>query len=74
MKQQEIIETIDRNITAFLKSRGSSMTWLASQLGITTASLQNKRNGRTDWKWSEILKLCEVLDVTPDALSGIKVA
>ena len=74
MKQQEIIETIDRNITAFLKSRGSSMTWLASQLGITTASLQNKRNGRTDWKWSEILKLCEVLDVTPDALSGIKAA
>ena len=74
MKQQEIIETIDRNITAFLKSRGSSITWLASQLGITTASLQNKRNGRTDWKWSEILKLCEVLDVTPDALSGIKAA
>lgn len=74
MKQQEIIETIDHNITAFLKSRGSSMTWLASQLGITTASLQNKRNGRTDWKWSEILKLCEVLDVTPDALSGIKAA
>lgn len=74
MEQQAIIETIDRNITAFLKSRGSSMTWLASQLGITTASLQNKRNGRTDWKWSEILKLCEVLDVTPDALSGIKAA
>lgn len=74
MEQQAIIETIDRNITAFIEKRGSSMTWLASQLGITTASLLNKRNGRTDWKWSEILKLCEVLDVTPDALSGIKAA
>lgn len=44
---------------------------VCGKLGISAASLANKRKGVTDWKWSEILALSEMMGLTPDELAGL---
>ena len=43
---------------------GMSRSAIAESLGITTDTLANKTSGRTDWKWGEILAICELAGVS----------
>ena len=72
--EERITDAINQAIDSYLSDNSLSPTYLASKLGITTASLHNKQTGRTDWKWSEILKLCNLLETTPDKLAGLAMA
>lgn len=43
---------------------GMSRSSIAESMGITTDTLANKTSGRTDWKWGEILAICELSGVS----------
>lgn len=62
---------INASIDELLKKTGKSKQDLASDLGITTQALRNKRAGRSDWKWSEITKLSAMADMTVDDFTGV---
>lgn len=47
---------------------GMSRSAIAESLGITTDTLANKTSGRTDWKWGEILAICELAGIELDEL------
>lgn len=71
LEQQEI-KNIDNAIAVYLNETQTTREKLANALGITSASLLNKRKGKTDWLWSEILALCDLLKKTPDELASIE--
>lgn len=64
-EMEETAKKVDTAIKAYVKADGRSYEWLAGQLGMSAVSLYNKRTGRTDWTWSEILALCKVIGTTP---------
>ena len=70
MEQQEV-KHIDNAIAVYLNETQTTREKLADYLGISTASLLNKRKGKNEWLWSEILTLSSLLDKTPDELAGI---
>lgn len=70
MEQQEV-RNIDNAIVVFLNETQMKREELAEALGISTASLLNKRKGKNEWLWSEILTLSSLLGKTPDELAGI---
>jgi DNA-binding XRE family transcriptional regulator len=70
LEQQEV-KNIDNAIVVFLNEKQMKREELAKALGISTASLLNKRKGNTEWLWSEILTLSSLLGKTPDELAGI---
>ena len=70
LEQQEV-KNIDNAIAVFLNETQTTREELAKALGISTASLLNKRKGKNEWLWSEILTLSSLLSKTPDELAGI---
>lgn len=46
-----------------LMQKGWTKRRLAKALGLSETGLGNKINGKFDWKRSEMLKLCELLEV-----------
>lgn len=40
----------------------------AKDLGINSATLNNKLKGKTDWKREEMIKAAELLDFSPDEI------
>ena len=64
-------KAVDKAIRRFyVDNDGFRYSDLAHDLGISVNALSMKRRGLTDWKWSEILKLCEILGISPDTLAG----
>lgn len=51
--------------------KGARYNDLADNLGITYATLNNKVNGKTDFKLSEVEKLRDLLGIEPDRLYTI---
>ena len=68
---KEIAEAIDRKVSTYCIVHKMSQDSFAKLMEMSTNTLQNKRNGYTDWKWSEILKLCDIIGDTPNGLAGI---
>ncbi len=58
-------------LKAKMKDSGYKFEWVASQLNIHRASLQNKIEGRTEFKASEIQKLGELLNMTAQQRDSI---
>ena len=69
-----VTSSIDREIGHFMVDKKITQTQMAKLHGITTNTLRAKREGRSDWSWSEILKLCNLLETTPDKLAGLAMA
>lgn len=59
--EERITRSIDAHISRFLAETGETVEQLAEYLGITSNTLRNKRAGRTDWQFAEIVKLSELL-------------
>lgn len=70
LEQQEV-KHIDNAIAVYLNETQTTREKLADYLGISTAALLNKRKGKNEWLWSEILALSSLLGKTPDELAGI---
>lgn len=71
MKEQTA-KAVDAEIKRYMDESGNTYTWLAERLGMNQLTLHNKRTGKTEWKWSEILKLCELTGKSPDELAELK--
>ncbi len=50
-------------LRAIIKKKGLKYTKIAEKLGITGYSLQKKIENKSEFKASEINKLCEILDI-----------
>lgn len=70
--EDSIVKTIAAEIGGYLTANKKTFGWLAEQLGITENTLRNKRDGRSDWSFREILRLSELLGKTPSQLAGLK--
>ena len=46
-----------------IKASGRTKTWLADQLGLSAFGLAKKINNETEFKASEISKLCDLLGI-----------
>lgn len=61
-------QVIKTRVGAWLLERGHTKRSLAAELGMTTATLNNKLVGRYDWSWPQVIRLAEILGCTPDDL------
>lgn len=52
-----------KKLKALIALSGYKLSFLASQLGINRVSLTKKLNGETEFKASEIKKLCLILKI-----------
>lgn len=64
-------KAIDREITLFLRDYGVTQGELAKSLGMSENTLRWKRNGKHEWKLSEIVKLAKVMGVSLDEVLAI---
>lgn len=63
---------VDSAISQFISEQKITREKMAKLLGISANTLRWKREGRYDWSWSEILRLCDLLGKSPNELAGIK--
>ena len=62
-------ENIDNVITIYLRKTGKTQEQLANEIGLNTGeALSMKRAGKTEFKLSEVVSLCEITDTPIDTL------
>ena len=69
--EQQITSSIDREISHYMVDQKITGEQMAEILGMTANTLRAKRTGKSDWTWREILKLCDLLDTSPNELAGM---
>ena len=52
---------INEKIGAWLLMEGHTKQQLADELGITTVTLNKKLSGETDWLWSQVCFLADLI-------------
>ena len=57
--------------SGFMVMNGDTNETLADFLGISTTSVSNKRNGKTDFTQGEIVKIKNRWNLTPDQVDQI---
>ena len=58
------------NLSAFRKAKGLSQEEFAEKLGVSRQAISKWENGLTSPEMANIGKICEILEVTPNALLG----
>ena len=71
VKNEQAAKSIDLSIGYFMVEKKINNGQMANLLGMSANTLRWKREGKTDWSWSEILLLSEILGKSPDVLSGL---
>lgn len=71
-EMESTTRAIGREIAAFMFEQKLTLEKMAALMSMTTNTLRYKRDGRFDWKWSEILRLSELTGKSPDELAGLK--
>ena len=69
--KQGTVESIDLAISYFMAEQKINREQMAGLMGISPNTLRWKREGKTDWTWSEILQLSELTGKSPDTLAGL---
>ena len=64
------MERINEKVGAWLL-QGHTRTELAELLGMSRQTLSNRLDGTAMWNWDEVLKLADLLGVTPNEMAGI---
>ena len=70
----ETLTSIDRQIGYFMVEQKLTREQMANLLGMNTNTLRWKREGKSAWRWDEILRLSEITGKSPDELAGLKQA
>ena len=68
---EKVTKHIDREIALYMDREHVSQTDMASKLNMTTNTLAAKRRGDSEWRWSELQRMCELFHMTPNQLTGI---
>lgn len=64
-----MIENIKERVGAYLERTGITRQAFATLIGVgTRETLNNKLEGKTEFTFSEIVRLCDVLGCTPNDL------
>ena len=71
VKNEQAAKSIDLSIGYFMVEKKINNGQMANLLGMSANTLRWQREGKTDWSWSEILLLSEILGKSPDVLSGL---
>lgn len=66
MRSPEV--TIFVKVKAILNERGISQRQLASQLGISAHTFNEKIQGKREFTWSEVSAICGILGIPPCTL------
>lgn len=64
------VQTIDTAISHFMVDQKINREQMAKLMNMAPNTLRWKREGKTDWSWSEILHICDLLGTTPNELTG----
>lgn len=67
-------ESVIQNIKLVRGNKNYTEDYVASKLGISQSSYNRKENGEVDFSLSELLKLGEVLDVSPARFIDLDIA
>jgi len=62
------MDSIKERVGAYLEREGKTKQELASELGMTTVTLASKMSGRTDFTFSQAIRLSEILGCTVSEL------
>ena len=66
------VQAIDMAISHFMVDQKINREQMAKLMNMAPNTLRWKREGKTDWSWSEILHICDLLGTTPNELTGRK--
>lgn len=69
--EQRTIEAIDLAIAYFMAEQKISRGQMAELMEMSANTLRWKREGKTDWTWSELLRLSDITGKSPNELAGI---
>ena len=58
------MDSIKERIGAYLEREGKTKQELAAELGMSTVTLSSKMNGKTDFTFTQAIKLSEILGCT----------
>lgn len=59
------------DLKSLINHSGYKLSYIASELGISRYSLTNKLNNVTEFKMSEMKKLCDILKIDQQAIGKI---
>lgn len=62
------MDSIKERVGAYLEREGATKKGLAAQLGISTVTLNLKMDGKTEFTFSEAIRLSEILGCTVNDL------
>lgn len=62
---------VNEKIGAWLLE-GHTRDELAKGIGMSRPTLRSRIEGRSEWKWSEVVKVAEVTGSTLDELAGMR--
>ena len=67
-------DRINEKVGAWLLEDGNTRIRLAAELHISRPALDKRLNGKTKWKWEEVLVVARLTGSTLDDLAGLSVA
>ena len=62
-------QSIQNKVGAWLLVRGRTKQELASELGFTVQTLNNRLDGSREWSWKEIIQLARILGCSIEELA-----
>jgi transcriptional regulator with XRE-family HTH domain len=65
INKQEKLETFGRNVRTFREAKGWSQRDMAANCNIDSADIGRIERGQVDVRYTTILQLAKVLDITP---------
>lgn len=67
---EQVTTSIDRAIGYYMADNKLTREQMSELIGMSTNTLRWKREGKSEWTLSEILKLSEIIGKTPNELTG----
>ena len=67
---ESTIQVIDMAISHYMVDQKINREQMAELMHMAPNTLRTKRNGEVEWRWNEILHLCDLLKLSPNDLVG----
>lgn len=65
-------QIIREKLGAWLLDEDKTRGHLANEIGITRQTLNERLNGRSEWKWQEVLQISRITNTPLDVLAGLR--
>lgn len=67
-------ERINEKVGAWLLEEGNSRSLLAQRIGLSRPALNKRLDGRTKWKWDEVIEVARITGCSLNELAGLPAA